>query len=59
MLCRPIVGSFYHGKNTSLNLKAPEEKGELVLRRMWAYTRFDSPLFLFVVPISFIGQALL
>ena len=46
VLCRPIVESFYHGKNTPLNLKAPEEKGKLVLRRMWAYTKFDSPLFL-------------
>ena len=59
MLCEPFVGSFYHGKQTPLNLEAPVEKGEYVLKRLCAYTRLDSSLFLFIVLISFIGQALL
>ena len=59
MLCRPFVGSFYLGKQTPLNLEAPVEKGEYVLRKLWAYTRLDSFLFFFVVSFSFIGQALL
>ena len=56
MLCRPFVGLFYHGKHTSLNLEASMEKGESVLKRLLAYTRLDSSLFLFVIPISFIRQ---
>ena len=58
MLCRPFVGSFYLGKQTRLNLEAPVEKGEYVLRKLWAYTRLHSFLFLFVISFSFIGQAL-
>ena len=59
MLCRLFVGLFYPRKHKPLNLEAPVEKGEYVLRRLWAYTSLDSFLFLFVVLISFFGQALL
>ena len=44
MLCRPFVGLFYHGKHMSLNLEAPIEKGESVLKKLLAYTRLDSSL---------------
>ena len=59
MLCKPFVGSFYLRKQMPLNLEAPVENGEFVLRRLWAYTRLDSSLFLFVIPISSIGQVFL